>query len=106
MKTTRMLVAAGCAVVLLGTAPVAFAQRGGGGHGGGGGGGGGRGGGATMSRGGGSAGGSNESRRGHQRHGLWPDDGAAAIRRHAWAVRGGRRLRTRRFLRPPRSVRF
>lgn len=57
MKPTRMLVAAGCAVLLLGTAPVAFAQRGGGGHGGGGGGGG-HGGGATMSRGGGSAGGS------------------------------------------------
>jgi hypothetical protein len=55
MKPTRMLVAAGCAAVLLGTAPVAFAQRGGGGHGGGGGGG--HGGGAPMSRGGGSAGG-------------------------------------------------
>jgi PEGA domain len=57
MKATRMLVAAGCAVVLLGTAPVAFAQRGGGGHGGGGGGGG-HGGGAVMSRGSGLAGGS------------------------------------------------
>src|SRR4029453_3003592 len=56
MKISRMLVAAGCAVVLLGTAPAAFAQRGGGGgHGGGGGGfhGGGMGGGF---RGGGGAG--------------------------------------------------
>jgi hypothetical protein len=51
MKPTRMLVAAGCAVVLLGTTPAAFAQRGGGGHGGGGGGGG-HGGGAAISRGG------------------------------------------------------
>ena len=56
MTPTRMLVAAGCAVVLLGTAPVAFAQRGGGGHGGAGGGG--HGSGAAVSRGGGSAGGS------------------------------------------------
>src|SRR5262245_15505799 len=39
MNISRMLVAAGCAVALLGAAPAAFAQRGGGGHGGGGGGG-------------------------------------------------------------------
>src|SRR5215471_18862302 len=35
MKPSRMLVAAGCALVLFGTAPAALAQRGGGGHGGG-----------------------------------------------------------------------
>jgi hypothetical protein len=33
MKSSRMLVAASCAVLLLGGAPAAFAQRGGGGHG-------------------------------------------------------------------------
>ena len=38
MKTSRMLVAASCAVLLLNGASAAFAQRGGGGHGGGGGG--------------------------------------------------------------------
>ena len=38
MKTSRMLVATSCAVLLLNGASAAFAQRGGGGHGGGGGG--------------------------------------------------------------------
>ena len=44
MKTSRMLVTLGCAVMLFGATPAAFAQRGGGGHGGGGHGGGGHGG--------------------------------------------------------------
>src|SRR5262245_54412714 len=57
MKPSRMLMVAGCAVILLGTAPAAFAQRGGGGHFGGGGGGGGHGGGVAIGRGGGWAGG-------------------------------------------------
>ena len=55
MKTSRMLVAASCAILLLNGASAAFAQRGGGGHGGGGGGGHGAGmgsrGGATSMRG-------------------------------------------------------